>query len=99
VDGEAWATKLDRVGRALWELLHSHAELDHVRAEVILEPGGERQVLSTDVAGGVLWIDEHGDDHRQVVLPDGRLARADQRIVTAEVCGGFVSPPAESCDR
>ena len=36
---------------------------------------GDPQVLSTDVAGGVLWIDVDGNNHRQVVLPTGKLAR------------------------
>ncbi|CAN5330885.1 hypothetical protein BH18ACT12_BH18ACT12_05190 [soil metagenome] len=36
---------------------------------------GDPQVLATDVAGGVLWIDEAGANSRQVILPNGELAR------------------------
>jgi hypothetical protein len=75
MEDEPWTDKMDRVGRALWELLHSQAEVDHLRAEIYVGREGDPQVLSTDVAGGVLWIDMDGTNHRQVILPDGSLAR------------------------
>lgn len=75
MNDESWTDKLDRVGRAVWDLLHGQTEINHVRAEVYLGRDGDPQILSTDVAGGVLWIDEAGNDNRQVILADGRLAR------------------------
>jgi hypothetical protein len=77
LDSENWTEKMDRVGRAIWELLHAHPEVGYVRAEVHLEGDAQPQMLATDAAGGVLWIDETGSDNRQVILPGGRLARKD----------------------
>jgi hypothetical protein len=36
---------------------------------------GDPQVLGTDGAGEVVWIDEAGTDHRQVVHPDDSFNR------------------------
>ena len=72
---EDWTDKMDRVARAVWELLHGQREIDHVRVEASFGREGDPQVLSTDAAGGVLWLDVDGDNHRQVIRPDGRLAR------------------------
>jgi hypothetical protein len=75
MEDETWTDKMDRVGRAVWQLLHSQTEVDHVRAEAHLGREGDPQVLSTDAAGGVLWLDMDGKNHRQIILPDGSLAR------------------------
>jgi hypothetical protein len=75
VGEETWTNKLDRVGRAVWELLHFHPEIEYVRVEAHVGRGHDPQVLATDVGGGVIWVDEQGGDNRQVILPDGNPAR------------------------
>lgn len=72
---ERWTDKMDRVGHAMWELLQAHPEVDHIRAELYLGAENDPQVLSSDVAGGVLWVGEVAGENRQVILPDGQPAR------------------------
>jgi hypothetical protein len=72
---EKWTDKMDRIGHAMWELLQVHSEVGHIRTEVYLGAEDDPQILSSDVAGGVLWVDEVAGDNRQVVLPDGQPAR------------------------
>jgi len=45
---------------------------------------GDPQVLSTDVAGGVLWLDTDDNNHRQIILPDGSLARNSEWWLSGE---------------
>jgi hypothetical protein len=67
---------IDRIAQAMWALLNEHPEIGYLSAEVILAEGAEPEVLATDVAGGVLWIDRaNADMNRQVVLPNGQSAR------------------------
>jgi hypothetical protein len=66
---------MDRLGRAVWELLHSNPEIGFVRAEIYVGRGDDPRILATDVAGGVVWIDVAGDNDRQVIMPDGNPAR------------------------
>ena len=71
---ESWTDKVDRVGRAVWELRHGQPEVGYVRVDVYVDEG-DPVVLATDVAGGVIWVDQAGDNNRQVIYPDGRRAR------------------------
>jgi predicted RNA polymerase sigma factor len=75
--GEHWADRMDRLGRAIWELFHAHPEIGYLRAEVYLaDDDSSPEVLATDVAGGVLWVDDQdASNNRQVILPDGGFAR------------------------
>ena len=66
-----WTASRERCGSSYTANVRS----DHVRVEASFGREGDPQVLSTDAAGGVLWIDVDGDNHRQVIRPDGRLAR------------------------
>jgi hypothetical protein len=51
--GEDWPNRMDRLGRAIWELFHAHPEIGYVRAEVyVADDDSSPEVLATDVAGG-----------------------------------------------
>jgi hypothetical protein len=71
---KSWTETVDRVGHGIWQLLRDNPEVNYVRAEV--QVADVPVVLDGDPVGGVTWVDEsEAGDHRQVVLPDGQLAR------------------------
>ena len=71
-----WTDTMDRVARSLWEVVQRNPEVNYIRAEVALGDDRPVAVLDADPKEGVAWVDEDGGNDRQVILPDGSLARS-----------------------